>query len=80
MATTDDLLSDALQLPLKERARLAHELLLSLEESAGPDADADWAEELKRRADEVISGKVQTRDAREVLDEVNALLREPPGR
>jgi len=80
MATTDDLLSDALQLPAKERARLAHELLLSLEESTGPDTDADWAEELKRRADEVISGKVQTRDAREVLDEVRARLREPSGR
>jgi len=80
MATTDDLLSDALQLPPRERARLAHELLLSLEEATEPGADADWAEELKRRADEVISGKVQTRDAREVLDELSARLREPRGK
>lgn len=80
MATTDDLLSDALQLPPKERARLAHELLLSLEESTELDADTDWADELKRRADDVISGKVQTRDAREVLDEVSARLRAPSGR
>lgn len=78
MALTDDLLAAALQLPPRERARLAHELLLSLEESTELGADADWGEELKRRADEVISGKVQTRDAREVLDELSARLREPP--
>ena len=62
MATADDLLSDALRLPPEERARLAHELLLSLE-TAGADSDADagaeWARELERRAREVIDDKVE---------------------
>jgi len=60
MATADDLLSDALQLPPEERARLAHELLLSLEEDgADSDAEAEWTRELERRAQEVIDGKVE---------------------
>jgi putative addiction module component (TIGR02574 family) len=60
MATADDLLSDALRLPPEERARLAHELLLSLEtEGEDSNAEAEWARELERRAQEVISGKVK---------------------
>ncbi|MFE8604244.1 addiction module protein [Archangium violaceum] len=60
MATADDLLSDALRLPPEERIRLAHELLLSLEaESEDPDAEAEWARELERRAQDVIGGKVK---------------------
>jgi putative addiction module component (TIGR02574 family) len=60
MATADDLLSDALRLPPEERARLAHELLLSLE-AAGADSDAEteWTRELERRAQEVIDGKME---------------------
>jgi putative addiction module component (TIGR02574 family) len=60
MATADDLLSDALQLPPEARARLAHELLLSLEtESGDSDAETEWARELERRAQEIIGGKVK---------------------
>ncbi|MFY0562691.1 addiction module protein [Archangium lansingense] len=60
MATADELLSDALRLPPEERARLAHELLLSLEaEGEDSDAEAEWAGELDRRAQEVIGGKVK---------------------
>lgn len=60
MATVDDLLSDARRLPPEERARLAHELLLSLEpEGEAPDAETAWARELERRAQEVIRGKAE---------------------
>ena len=59
MATADELLSDALQLPPEERARLAHELLLSLEESEDVDAETAWAGELELRAQEIITGKVE---------------------
>ena len=60
MATADELLSDALRLPPKERARLAHKLLLSLKmEGEDLDAEAEWAKELERRAQEVIGGKVK---------------------
>jgi DNA transposition AAA+ family ATPase len=61
MATADELLTDALRLPSKERARLAHELLLSLElpSDEEPGAEAEWARVIERRVQEVVSGKVK---------------------
>lgn len=61
MATADELLKDVLKLPSKDRARLAHELLLSLEERGpqDPDAEAEWAKELERRVQDVVTGKVK---------------------
>jgi putative addiction module component (TIGR02574 family) len=81
MATADELLSDALQLSSKDRARLAHKLLLSLEEQTEePGAEAAWADELERRAEDVVSGKARTYDARQTIEEVRAQLRERRGR
>jgi putative addiction module component (TIGR02574 family) len=81
MATADEVLADALQLSPDERARLAHKLLLSLEEQeADPEAEAVWAQELERRVQEVVSGSVQARDARKFIEDVRARLRERHGR
>ncbi len=75
-SSADDLLPDALQLPPEERARLAHKLLLSLEDGeARTGADAEWATEIERRAQEIVSGEVKTYDAREAIEEVRAQLR-----
>ena len=57
-----DLLSNALALPVRERAKIAHELLLSLDDGADADAGETWAAELERRASEVCSGSVGTED------------------
>jgi putative addiction module component (TIGR02574 family) len=57
-----DLLSNALALPVRERAKIAHELLLSLDDGADADADGAWVAELERRASEVRSGSVSTED------------------
>ena len=59
--STDKLLAEALRLPRSERARVAEELLSSLEE---PDEEvaAAWARELERRSREVAEGRVQTVD------------------
>jgi putative addiction module component (TIGR02574 family) len=51
-----DVFSTALALPARERARLAHELLASLDTATDPDAAVAWAEEIERRASEVRSG------------------------
>jgi putative addiction module component (TIGR02574 family) len=56
---TEDLLAQLLRLPRTDRARLAEELLASLEE-ADDDVAAAWAPELARRSREVAEGKVQT--------------------
>jgi hypothetical protein len=58
MATTaDEVLKNALQLPDRERARVAAELLASLEpDTEVRDGDA-WIAEVERRAREAIGGR-----------------------
>ena len=50
------LLDQALDLPFNERARLAHELLISLDERARDDSEA-WIAEVERRARAAIAGE-----------------------
>ena len=59
MSTPEELLAEVLLLPRAERARVAEELLSSLEEPADEVAAA-WAAELQRRSREVAEGHVQT--------------------
>ena len=56
---TEDLLAQVLRLPRQDRARVAEELLSSLEEPEEQVAGA-WAVELERRSREIAEGKVQT--------------------
>jgi putative addiction module component (TIGR02574 family) len=57
----EELLARLLQLPRAERARLAEDVLSSLEE---PDEQvaAAWARELERRSHEIAEGRVQSVD------------------
>jgi putative addiction module component (TIGR02574 family) len=57
--STDELLAEALRLTRVDRARVAEELLSSLEESDEEVATA-WAAELERRSRDVAEGRVQT--------------------
>jgi putative addiction module component (TIGR02574 family) len=50
--------SEALQLPPKERARLAQRLLASLDPASDRDAERVWLQEAERRLDELESGKI----------------------
>jgi putative addiction module component (TIGR02574 family) len=58
--SADELLAKVLSLPREERARLAEELLSSLEEPDDEEVLASWAAELERRAAEIGEGKVGT--------------------
>ena len=58
--STDELLAQVLQLPRQERARVAEELLCSLEEADDEEIAAAWAPELERRSREVAEGNIQT--------------------
>jgi putative addiction module component (TIGR02574 family) len=73
--STDELLAWALRLTRVDRARVAAELLSSLEESDDEVATV-WATELERRSREVAEGRVQTiswESARtEILKELEA--------
>jgi putative addiction module component (TIGR02574 family) len=65
--TTAELRSSVLRLPIEERAALAHDLIASLDaDEADPNADALWATEIERRAQDVAEGKVALVDADEV--------------
>ena len=77
MATKDELLSDVLRLPPEERAEVAHKLLLSLEEEPdAQDVEADWEQELERRAREVLDGTVKTVPWNEAEARISRRLRQ----
>jgi putative addiction module component (TIGR02574 family) len=70
-----DLESKALNLPSKDRARLAERLLASLEGTADPEAEALWLAEAERRLDELESGGVVGVPAGEVFRKSRSTLR-----
>ena len=49
---------DALKLPARSRARLAERLIMSLEETAEPQAEGEWLVEIERRSVELKSAKL----------------------
>lgn len=66
---------EALHLPLSERARLAHKLLLSLEEFTESEMTETWLDEADRRAIEIDQGLVQLIPADVVSRKARALLK-----
>lgn len=72
-----DLLVAALDLPTRERARLAHQLIVSLEVELPEDqvaVERDWDEEISRRVREVESGDVAGVPASEVFADIRTGL------
>jgi putative addiction module component (TIGR02574 family) len=70
-----ELLKKALALPPEARAALAGSLLESLdEESSDENVEAAWDEEIKRRTEEIDSGKVQMIPYEEVRRRLAARL------
>lgn len=66
---------EALHLPALDRAKLAHKLLLSLEDMSEPEIEEAWLDEAERRAAEIDQGLVQLIPAEEVSRKARALLR-----
>jgi putative addiction module component (TIGR02574 family) len=66
---TQDVLAEALELPPEERARIAAELLESLD-YAQEDVEAAWAAEIQRRVAQAQAGELESTDWRTVLDRV----------
>ena len=77
MDTADNIRSQALGLNPTQRASLAHDLLVSLEEGE-PDADADtaWAAEIETRSAAYAAGEVQASDWRESVARLRATLQQ----
>jgi putative addiction module component (TIGR02574 family) len=56
----NDVLTEVLRLPVEERAKLALELLRSLDDEIDPDAAEAWDAEIERRGAEVEAGSADT--------------------
>jgi putative addiction module component (TIGR02574 family) len=65
----------ALKLSPKERARLAEQLISSLDDHADPDSERLWLGEAERRLDELLTGKVAGISADEVFRKARSSLR-----
>lgn len=73
MSTANDIFSQALALPVAERAALAHQLLESLEPE-DPDADEAWTKEIQARSDALHRGELPLCDWEQAIEEVRAQL------
>ena len=71
-ATLNDLAAAVVKLPTKERAFLAEELLASLDDAK---LEKNWAEEAKRRRDDVRSGRVKPIESEDVYRRIEDLLK-----
>ncbi|HZE61039.1 MAG TPA: addiction module protein [Burkholderiales bacterium] len=70
----DELARKARALPPEERVRLAEELLATVHE-VDPEVEAAWDEEIRRRIEEIDSGKAKLIPAEEVFAEVRRLIK-----
>lgn len=71
----EELSARAKTLPPEDRARLAEELLDSLQETIDADAEAAWEREIERRVVEIESGAAKLVPAEDVHAEARRLIR-----
>jgi putative addiction module component (TIGR02574 family) len=70
------ILEATLKLDPQERARIAHELIVSLDEGPSEDGvEAAWEQELERRAGEIDSGAVKLEPWSKVRQELDGIVR-----
>jgi hypothetical protein len=67
--------ADLLALPVDSRASLARALIESLDEMIDEDAEALWADEIRRRDEDLRSGKAAARPAADALHDARERLR-----
>jgi putative addiction module component (TIGR02574 family) len=73
-ATLEKLRSEALRLSDAERARLAHDLVQSLDAPSDPDAAEAWEQEISRRLDAIDAGTAVLIDRDELSRRLKARL------
>lgn len=71
----EQLKNDLLMLPIESRASLARALIKSLDDRVDEDAESLWFEEIRRRDDEIRSGKAKLKPTDQALREARQLLR-----
>ena len=71
----EKLKDDLLALPPDSRASLAHALIASLDEEVDEDVERRWAQEIRRRDNDIKNGQAVLRPVDEVLRDARERLR-----
>lgn len=75
-ASAKEIIEATLKLDAKERARIAHEIIVSLDEEPAEDGvNQAWEQELARRADEIDSGTVKLDPWSKIRQELDGIVR-----
>jgi len=74
-AQLESITSAAMTLPQRERAKLAHDLVASLDGSADVGVAEAWDAEICRRIHDIESGKTELLDAKESIARARARIR-----
>ena len=67
-----EVVNKANNLSKKERAQLAHKLIVSLNDEMDKGFEETWEMEIEKRIKEIKSGKAKGRPAQEILAEIRA--------
>jgi hypothetical protein len=71
--TIDELLAETLSLPATQRARVAREIIASLDEASDADAAQRWLEEIRVRAAELDGDSVKPEEWEQLRDRLRDL-------
>jgi putative addiction module component (TIGR02574 family) len=63
-------MAELLALPEQDRAFLAHQLIVSLDDAVDPAAEMEWHEVIDRRSREIEEGKVNCRPVEQVVQDI----------
>ena len=63
----DRIVADAMKLPLRDRVRLAQQLVSTIDDQTDTDVEGLWFDEAQRRLEELHNGKVEGLDADEAF-------------
>ena len=75
MATPfDEIAADAMKLPLRDRVRLAQQLVFSLDDEIETGVEALWVVEAERRLQELCAGTVKGIEAEEAFRKAHEAL------
>jgi putative addiction module component (TIGR02574 family) len=74
MSVTAEKVAEVLALPEQDRADLAHQLIVSLDDTVDADAEAQWNEVIDRRSREIEEGQVNCRPVEEATRNIRAKL------
>lgn len=74
-AQLETITSEAMTLSEKERAKLAHDLVASLDGMAEISVSEAWDEEICRRINNLESGKTESLEVSEALERARARIR-----